>query len=247
MIRVGTMGWSYPFWVGSFYPKGLPPGGFLREYARHFTTVEVDSTFYRIPYDSVIRGWDEGTPDGFVFAAKFPRKISYDKRLQNVGGEAALFVERMEGLGKKLGPLLLQLPSDFGANEKAALEGFLDALPEGHRYVVEAKGKYPPAEILVPMLEGRKVGLAAVDSPQVPLVEALTSDFFYVRLEGDRFRVKGTTGRVEVDRESDLVRWSSMLREMDARAVDVYVYCGKRYSGHSAHDALRLKGLLSTA
>lgn len=247
MIRIGTMGWSYPFWVGNFYPKGLDPQGFLREYARHFETVEVDSTFYRIPYETTVKGWREGTPEGFVFSAKFPKRISYDKRFVGVEGDATVFIERMEALGDKLGPLLLQLPPDFGAEELPLLKGFLDDLPAGHRYAVEAKGKQLPAEALIQPLKERKVGLVTVDSPEVPLVDVLTSDFFYVRLEGDRFRVKGTTGRGEVDRGSDLSRWVSKLRSMDTEASEVYVYCSKRYSGHSANDALRLKGLLSTA
>jgi uncharacterized protein YecE (DUF72 family) len=241
------MGWSYAFWVGNFYPPGLGQEGFLQEYARHFSTVEVDSTYYRIPYESTVKSWDESTPSGFVFAAKFPKRIAHEKRFRGAADEARVFVGRMGELGDKLGPLLLQLPLDFRKEELPTLMEFIDALPKGHRYVVEAKGKSSPVEELIPMLKEREIAMATVDSPQAPLIEALTSDFFYVRLEGDKVRVKGVTGRVEVNREGDLSRWASKLKQMATRAGDVYVYCSKYYSGHSPTDALELKQLLAIA
>jgi uncharacterized protein YecE (DUF72 family) len=247
LINIGTMGWSYPFWAGNFYPKGLGQEGFLEEYARHFSTVEVDSTYYRIPSDSRVGVWDESTPEGFIFAAKFPKKITHERRFVDASNDARFFIKRMEGLGEKLGPLLLQLPTDFSAGELPALAEFLGSLPEGRRYVVEAKGRQPDAEVLKSLLKEWGVALAVVDSPQVPRIEALTAGFYYVRLEGDWSRVKGVSGKVEVDRKSDIARWGSRLREMAAEAGEVFVYCSKHYSGHSPSDALMLKRLLSTS
>jgi uncharacterized protein YecE (DUF72 family) len=79
--HIGTMGWSYEFWVGEFYPQGLKPKEFLAEYTKHFDSVELDNTFYRIPSASTVKAWGEQTPEGFLFSAKFPRVVTHVKML----------------------------------------------------------------------------------------------------------------------------------------------------------------------
>lgn len=236
------MGWSYPFWVGNFYPYDLAREGFLGEYAKHFETVEADSTYYGIPRETAIREWHDGTPEGFIFSAKFPKRIPNDRRFRGAGSDADAFVRRMDGLGGKLGPLLIQLPHDFKPEEMTALADFLDALPGRHRYVVEARG---PLEGLPALLGGRGVAIASVDELKAKTLDVLTTDFAYVRLEGNKFKVKGTTGKVEADRGRDLAEWASRLRALVEKVDEVFVYCSKYYSGHSPTDALALKRLLA--
>src|SRR3712207_6602581 len=112
-LYLGTSGWSYEDWEGRVYPPGTPPAARLAEYVKHFSTVEIDSTFYGTPRRSTVERWREVAPRGFLFAAKFPREITHEKSLTNCRGEAETFVRTMEGLKDRLGPLLLQLPPGF--------------------------------------------------------------------------------------------------------------------------------------
>jgi uncharacterized protein YecE (DUF72 family) len=97
-VHVGTMGWSYNFWVGNFYPEGLRSADFLAEYAKHFDTVEVDNTFYRVPNTSALEKWKGQTPSGFLFSAKFPRVITHQKMLKDVEKEMEFFIARISKL-----------------------------------------------------------------------------------------------------------------------------------------------------
>ncbi len=110
VIRIGTQGWNYDAWVGPFYPPGTRAADYLSVYARAFTTVEVDSTFYAIPAVKTVRGWAGRTPDGFKFALKLPQEISHENRLRESAAIAELFYDRARELGDKLGPILIQLP-----------------------------------------------------------------------------------------------------------------------------------------
>ena len=112
-VHIGTMGWSYDFWTGNFYPEDTKPDSFLSEYAKHFHTVEVDNTFYRIPNKDTVIKWREQTPPDFLFSAKFPRRITHEKMLRDCEDSAKFFLERISLLEDKLGPLLLQFPYAF--------------------------------------------------------------------------------------------------------------------------------------
>ncbi len=113
-LHLGTIGWSYNFWKGSFYPNKTASKNFLTYYATQFNTVEVDSTFYRIPTPQAITNWKNQTPDDFMFSLKFPSVITHIKMLKDCQRETDIFLERAKLLGQKLGPLLLQFPPSFG-------------------------------------------------------------------------------------------------------------------------------------
>ena len=128
-LYLGTSGWSYADWEGTLYPEGLPSGSRLAEYVKRFATVEIDSTFYGTPRRSTVQNWREVAPDGFLFAAKFPKEITHDRNLVGVEAEAESFLHTMAGLGDRLGPLLLQLPPSFTVEGMGVLEDFLAACP----------------------------------------------------------------------------------------------------------------------
>ena len=109
-LRLGTSSWSSQDWVGVFYPAGTASADFISEYAKHFDTVEVDSTFYRTPSAAMVRNWRARTPSGFLAAAKFPQVITHEKVLVDCANELSEFLKAMDLLGDKLGPLLLQFP-----------------------------------------------------------------------------------------------------------------------------------------
>lgn len=239
------MGWSYDFWTGSFYPKGLAPENFLSEYAKHLHTVEVDNTFYRIPSIDTVEKWRDQTPGNFLFSVKFPRRITHEKMLSNCEDVVRVFLQRMSSLGDKLGPLLLQFPYAFKPEHTGLLRDFLSALPKTHRFVVEVRNKKLLREELYSLLRENRTALAIVEQPFMPTTELVTSDFAYIRLEGDRRKVNGTLGKVEVDRTNDIKKWAEKVRKLLDVSTDVFVYFSKFYSGYPPADAKQLLELLS--
>jgi uncharacterized protein YecE (DUF72 family) len=245
-LRVGTMGWSYGFWKGNFYPEKLSSKEFLAYYAKEFNTVEVNSTFYRIPRRQSVLDWKEQTPEGFVFSLKFPQVITHVKMLENCQGETSVFLERVGLLKEKLGALLLQFPYAFGMEHVPLLRDFLQNLPKEHRYVVEVRNRKLLNDSFYSVLRDNNVVLAWVDSPFMPQISEVTSDFIYVRWEGDRRRVKGTLGRMEVDRAEKIKLWADRIKPFLERQTEVFGYFSKYYSGHSPSDAEALLGIIGT-
>jgi uncharacterized protein YecE (DUF72 family) len=129
-LHLGTIGLSYSFWKGPFYPSKTASKDYLAYYSTQFSTVEVDSAFYRLPTESTVENWRLQVPEGFVFALKFPRLITHVKALKDCERETAAFLGRAELLGDKLGPLLLQFPPSFTAEHMPTLADYLQKLPK---------------------------------------------------------------------------------------------------------------------
>jgi uncharacterized protein YecE (DUF72 family) len=243
-FHVGTMGWSYSFWKGNFYPETLTSNTFLAYYAKHFDTVEVDSTFYRIPRMQSVVDWKEQTPEGFLFSLKFPQVITHVKMLKDCQQETAVFLERVTLLEKKLGALLLQFPPAFGVGHIPLLRDFLRNLPGEYRYVVEVRNRKLLNESFFSVLKDNSVVLAWVDSPFMPQIGELTSDFIYVRWEGDRRQVKGTLGRREVEKMPQIKAWADKLKPFLEEDTEIFGYFSKYFSGHSPSDVKDLLEIL---
>jgi uncharacterized protein YecE (DUF72 family) len=239
-LHVGTMGWSYDFWKGTFYPEQLSSNEFLAYYSSKIDSVEVDSTFYRIPREQTMLSWKEQTPKGFVFSLKLPQAITHIKMLMNAEEETRVFLERAELLEEKLGPLLLQFPSSFGTKNVPFLEKFLRLLPKTHRYVVEVRNKKLLENAFYTMLKANNVSLAWVDSVTMPLTTEITSDFIYIRWEGDRKKVNGTMGKTEFDRTNDTQAWASKLAPFLDQGIEIFGYFSKYYSGNPTLDIQQL-------
>jgi uncharacterized protein YecE (DUF72 family) len=236
-VYAGTIGWSYNFWKGPFYPAKLPNNKLLTFYATQFNTVEVDNTFYRIPNIQTMINWKQQTPDGFMFSLKFPSIITHVKMLKDCQKETALFLERAKLLEEKLGPMLLQFPPSFGEQHFSDLAAFLNALPRGLRFVVEVRNQTLLHEHFFQLLKDNHAAFAWTDSPLLPKTLELTSDFVYLRLEGDRSKVHGLLGKVEVDRYFDVKAWAEKLAPF--KKVPLFGYFGKFYSGFPPLDARR--------
>lgn len=239
------MGWSYAFWRGGFYPQDLPAKQYLAEYSKHFNTVEVDNTFYRIPSPDTILNWKNQTPPVFEFAAKFPRIITHIKKLENCEQQTAAFLRAVSALGDKSGPLLLQFPKEFGVEHAESLSSFLLALPKRHRYAVEIRNKNWLGEKLYRILRDNSVALALVDQPFMSKVDIVIGNFVYVRWEGDRTKVDGELGKVQVDRTGDIEAWAKKISSFLSTGMDVFGYFSKYYSGHPPTDAEKLRSLLA--
>jgi len=244
-LHVGTIGWSYAFWKGVFYPQKAASKDFLNYYSSKFNTVEVDSTFYRIPNQQTVTNWTKRTPDGFLFSLKFPSLITHIKMLKNCKSETNAFLEKVVLLKQKLGCLLLQFPPAFGAKQFPFLISFLQDLPKEYRYVVEVRNKELLNKEFFSALKSQKVAWAWVDSPNMPLVDEVTSDFLYIRLEGDRSKIKGTLGKIEADTTNSLQVWADKIRPFLFNQMEVFSYFGKYYSGYPPSDVDLLESYLA--
>jgi uncharacterized protein YecE (DUF72 family) len=248
-IRLGTSSWTGEGWVGSFYPAASKPQDFLPLYAERFDTVEIDSTFYRIPAARTVEQWRERTPEGFTFAAKIPQTITHEKMLVDVDEDLAAFLKVMDLLGDKLGPLLFQFP--YFNKQKfrglgsflERLEPFLARLPKNHRWVVEVRNRYWLSEKLYAVLRKHGVALALVDHAWMPRPAELfetgdpvTADFAFVRWIGDRKGIEEQTkvwNRTLIDRTGDLREWIKILSDVGRRVDIMFAYANNHYGGYA--------------
>ncbi len=133
---IGTSGYSYPEWKGSFYPEKMAAKDMLRFYAERFPTVEINNTFYRMPKDALLQGWADQVPESFRFVIKASQRITHIQRLKECGELLTYLFRVTSTLGARLGPLLFQLPPNF-KKDVPRLRSFFDAMPERRRVAVE--------------------------------------------------------------------------------------------------------------
>jgi len=235
-LYLGTSGWSYADWEGTVYAPNTAPGARLAEYVRHYATVEIDSTFYGTPRHSTVERWRERAPEGFLFAAKFPREITHDNLLKDSAREAEAFVETMQHLGDRLGPLLLQLPPGFDVSGIETLDAFLQALPrkpEGPRYAVEVRHRSWVGSDLPDLLRERGCALTLIDYPGMPRLEEATAPFSYIRLLGNRREFPSGHTELKKNRDEDLRWWSSLVNRFLGEERTVFLYANNHYQNHS--------------
>ncbi len=207
---VGTSGYNYPEWRGSFYPEKFPTSKMLAFYAERFGTVEVNYTFYRMPTPPLLEGWAAGTPDGFTFTLKAPRRITHDAKLQRCEDLTQTFCRTAATLGAKQGALLFQLPPNFKRDD-AVLGAFLDLLPEGTRAAFEFRNASWHDEAVFDLLRRRNVALCVADSEKMSTPLVTTADYAYFRLRDEGY----------VD--ADIQRWAEDIRKLQG-VKDAYVY-----------------------
>jgi uncharacterized protein YecE (DUF72 family) len=231
-LLLGTQGFSFKDWVGPFYPEGTSSRQYLEEYARHFPTVEIDATFYATPRQSVVEGWRDRTPEDFRFAAKFPRLITHDKKLDRALGDAEAFVGIMQLLGDKLGVLTLQFAYDFGPEYSDRLDHFLGALPAGPRYAVEVRNRSWLEPDFGEMLSQHGTALVLQDLHYMPRLDWITSDFTVIRWLGRRKDIE-VFDRIQIDREARLEEWAEKVHVFMESGIDIYGYFNNHFAGHS--------------
>ena len=235
-LLLGTQGFAFDDWVGPFYPEGTPKSAYLEAYARHFATVEIDSTFYGAPRPTVVHGWRERTPPGFRFAAKFPQSITHDRKLEGADAEAQAFVSTMQALGDRLAVLTLQFAYDFGPESFDRLDAFLAGLPPGPRYAVEVRNRKWLTPALGEMLSTHNAALVLQDLYYMPRMDWITADFTVIRWLGRRSDIE-RFDRIQIDRTSELTTWVARVRKFLDDGVDVYGYFNNHFAGHSPASA----------
>jgi uncharacterized protein YecE (DUF72 family) len=238
----------------------MKPADYLTYYATKFETVEVDSTFYRTPSVSTVRGWYDKTPKGFIFAAKVPQVITHEKVLKDCETEFKAFFNAMEILGEKLGPLLFQFgyfnkKAFIGVNDfLARLVPFMRRFPKGQKFAVEIRNKNWLVPQFVEALRDRSVALALIDQSWMPRpsvifdkLDPITTDFTYVRWLGDRKGIEERTktwDEVIVDRSGELSEWVEILRKVHKRNIQIFAYANNHYAGHAPATVDQFKQML---
>jgi uncharacterized protein YecE (DUF72 family) len=242
LVRIGCSGWNYQHWRdGVFYPPRLPPRRWLEYYARHFDTVEVNSTFYRLPRETAVANWVRESPPGFLFTVKMSRYATHIKRLRDLAPSIALFYERIRPLAAspKLGPVLWQLPPDFRRDDPRLTEA-LEQLPPG-RHCFEFRHESWFVEEVYELLRRRDVALVIGDTPQRTFQpHVFTADWTFVRFH------HGTRGRESNYSQRELEEWAQRIAAW-RREVEVLAYFNNDRRGFAPRNALELRKRLELA
>ncbi len=246
-LSIGTSGWSYKDWAGTFYPAGIRPIDYLALYAERFGCVEVDSTYYAIPAPRTVQGWADRTPEAFRFALKAPGAITHEKMLADCDSERDRFLDAVTRLGDKLWLVLLQ----FGYFNKKAfgsagefferLDSFLHGWPRQVSVAVEIRNRTWLGEEFFGLLKSHQAAAAIAEHVHMPRPETvlaqydvLTGPVLYTRLIGDRYgieKITKTWDRVVVDRSERMAAIAGALAAMLPK-IDVVVFVNNHFAGH---------------
>ena len=239
-VMIGTSGWQYADWGGRFYPRHMPPAQWLRHYAEHFQTVEVNNAFYRLPEAETFRRWRDTTPDDFVIGVKASRYLTHVRRLRDPTEPVGRLLSRAQHLGDKLGPVLLQLPPNFRA-DLPALRATLEAFPRSVRVAFEPRHESWHTDAAFDLLEECEVAfcLSDVAGRRGPIRR--TADWGYLRLHGGRATPAPCYGRTA------LRTWARRLTELWDKDDDVYAYFNNDHGGCAVRDAHRFALAVTTA
>jgi uncharacterized protein YecE (DUF72 family) len=234
---IGTSGWHYDHWRDRFYPRTLSKKKWLDFYAGHFTTVELNNTFYRLPSEAAFTAWYESSPADFTFAVKVSRFITHIKRLKGTEEAVERFIERVRILGEKLGPLLYQLPPNMPRRDET-LEVFLSALPRGLKHVVEFRHQSWLDERVFEILHKYNIGFCAFDMPSVSCPLVATADFAYVRFHGSSELYASFYS------DEELAGWAKRLADLAVNLKGAYIYFNNDFEAFAVRNAETLRGYL---
>ena len=218
MDWIGTSGYNYPEWRGSFYPERFPPARMLRYYAERFPSVEINYTFYRMPTPAAVAAWAETVPDRFRFTLKAPRRITHIAHLKNCERLVESFAQAASVLGNKLGMVLFQLAPTH-RKDLDALTTFLDLWPKGLRAAFEFRHRSWLEPDVLALLERKHIALCVADSERDSTPVMVTADVAYFRL-----RDQGYESR-------DLERWAQVIADATRASREVYIYFKHEESG----------------
>jgi uncharacterized protein YecE (DUF72 family) len=230
---VGTSGFQYPEWRGTFYPEKFPAAKMLSFYAERFTTSEINYTFHRIPNSKTIQGWDTSTPEHFRFGLKAPQKITHYAKLRNCAELLEIFERVVSGLGSKLGPVLFQLPPNF-KKDAALLDEFLGSLPADIRAAFEFRHSSWFDEEVFTHLESHQAALCIAESSDLATPALATADFGYLRLRREDYE------------NTDIVRWAKFIKAQQEKWNHTFVYFKHEESGIGPRLATQLMKELET-
>jgi uncharacterized protein YecE (DUF72 family) len=235
--HIGTSGWQYRHWRGEFYPEKLPQRRWLEHYTANFDTVELNTTFYRLPPPTSVERWRDSTPDNFCFAAKGSRFLTHMKKFKDPAAGIERFFEHLEPLAEKLGPIVFQTPP-FWAVDLGRLEGFLRALPKHHQYAFELRNPTWHSEPVYDLLRKHNAAFCLFEIAGAQSPREITADFTYVRLHGPGNKYQGLYS------EDTLRQWARQITTWLKTLRGVYLYFDNDEAGYAAQNAMDLKRLV---
>jgi len=237
-IHIGASGWHYDSWIGPFYPERLPKKDFLAYYSRHFQTVEINHSFYRLPKTEVLTAWRKAVPEGFLFAVKASRYITHMKKLKDAKEALTAFLKRVDALGDKLGPILFQLPPRWRFNLER-FRAFLESLPGNYRYAFEFRDTSWMNPAAYEALNMVRAAFCIYDLAGYRSPKEITSDFIYVRLHGPNDAYKGSYS------VSTLSRWAGAFSTWVDMGNQVFCYFDNDEAGYAAQNASKLQEMIT--
>lgn len=238
--HIGTSGWHYKHWKGNFYPAEIDPAEMLQSYLKRLDTVEINNSFYRLPTKEAVKNWVRQTPPDFIFAVKASRYITHNRKLKDPEATFATFMDVAKGFGKKLGPILFQLPPSWKVNEER-LNTFLAALPPRHRYAFELRNESWHTPGIYNILREHNAAFCIFELNGFQTETELTADFAYVRLHGPGNAYQG-------DYSSSALRsWARKIGSWTDRNHDVFLYFDNDQAGFAAKNAVELQRMLRSA
>jgi uncharacterized protein YecE (DUF72 family) len=238
-IHVGTSGWHYKHWQNTFYPEGTKPKDYMNYYLNFFRTVEINNSFYRLPSRDTFENWRKSVPDDFIYAVKGSRFITHMKKLKEPKEHFANFIEKVDGLQEKLGPILFQLPPRWNYNSDR-FKSFLDALPDTYRYTFEIRNHTWYNEEVYGLLRERNIAFSIYELEYHMSPMEVTADFIYVRLHGPGNKYQGSY------LDGTLWKWADYCKTRRNEGKDVYVYFDNDQEAYAAHNAKVLNILVNT-
>ena len=258
-VLLGTSSFTAPGWERAFYPPRMHPRDYLSYYACHYSTLEIDSTFYRCPSPATVNGWHAKTPPGFVFAVKVPQEITHGRVLEDCGAEMDEFLGVSSLLGDKLGPTVFQFPyfnkTTFGSGAEFVprLAAMLKTLPRDRKFAVELRNKWWLTRELADLLREHNVALVLQDQSWMPgyselerKFDPITADWTYVRWLGDRKGIEALTQTWErevIDRTADMQTWVDVCYRVQKRGATIFAYANNHYSGFAPATLAQFLGL----
>jgi len=239
-IRIGTSGWSYGHWKGSFYPEDISNVQMLPFYFQRLSTVEINSSFYRLPLKKTFENWRACSPDKFIFAVKASRYITHVKKLTDSVQAVERFFEHASGLGEKIGPVLFQLPSSLRIDPER-LGVFLRLLPVSRRYTFEFRSSSWFHPQIYSLLSDFGAAFCIYELGELISPLQVTADFVYIRLHGPEGKYQGRYSREQ------LRSWYERFEKWTAQSLDVFCYFDNDQNGYAALNALELQELFTRA
>jgi len=237
-IRIGTSGFHYRHWIGPFYPPKTSTARMLDYYVQHFDTLELNNSFYRLPSFEAFECWRDSTPRDFVFSVKASRFITHNKKLKDPENALHNLLPRAEHLGKKLGPVLFQLPPKWKVNDERLL-ALLEILPREHRYAFEFRELSWMTPEICHILHKFNAAFCIYELAGYHTPLEITADFSYVRLHGPATgKYQGSYSRQR------LHKWARWIEQQAKRLRAIYVYFDNDQAGYAAQNALALRQMV---
>ena len=236
-VHIGTSGWHYKHWIGTFYPPDMRPAQMLRWYSERFDTVEINNSFYRLPAVAALESWCRETPPEFCFAVKASRYITHNRKLNNPESANEKFISLVENLGRRLGPILFQLPPSWKVNVDR-LDQFLAALPRTHRYAFEFRNPTWNVAAVYEALRRHNAAYCIYELAGFQSPIEITADFTYVRLHGPGNKYQGDYSR------QILRNWTKRIEAWRRKLRHVFVYFDNDQAGFAPKNALELRKMI---